>query len=351
MRISVDIGFGFIKGVNEKGEKVCFPSVVGRKTLNMLSGLVGVQDDYIVAIEGSKSDTTTYYVGDVAITNKFERNWNNDKSFDLNLLKVFCGTCISLLGGDEKDVDLSVGLPISFFNSHRQDLKDMLQGMKIKIKVNDGEFKTFTIKSVYVFIQGAGAYYATIFNTDGDVVNYDLANSSCAIIDIGYRTVDYLVMEKGKKGINVLDNLTGSLEDEGMNVAMQEIAQALFMECGGVVDLVEVEKALLWSNGKMEYGPSIIDLRKHQEEAYSHLAEKIKNKINIQWNKTAVSIPVIYLTGGGASELYKYMHKHFKQLKVQDNGQYANAIGYLSAQARFLKNATVQAEPQGKQEK
>jgi len=186
-------------------------------------------------------------------------------------------------------------------------------------------------------VQGAGAYYATIFDTNGEVVNYDLANSSCAIIDIGYRTVDYLVLEKGKKGINVLDNLTGSLEDEGMNVAIQSIAQALFDTCG-VVDLIEIEKALLWSNGKLEWGQNTIDLRQYQADAYMALAEKIKNKINIQWNKTAVTIPIIYLTGGGAIELEKYMHRYFKQLKLQDNGQYANAIGYLSAQARFLKN-------------
>ncbi len=336
MRIAVDIGFGFIKGVNEKGEKVCFPSVVGRKKHNVLSGLVGVQDDYLVTISNGKVENS-YFVGDVAITNKFERNWNNDKTFDLDLLKVFCGTCINLLNGEEKNIDLAVGLPISIFHSQKQALKDMLSGLKLTVKVNDGEYETFTIKSVYVFVQGAGAYYATIFDTNGEVVNYDLANSSCAIIDIGYRTVDYLVLEKGKKGINVLDNLTGSLEDEGMNVAIQSIAQALFDTCG-VVDLIEIEKALLWSNGKLEWGQNTIDLRQYQADAYMALAEKIKNKINIQWNKTAVTIPIIYLTGGGAIELEKYMHRYFKQLKLQDNGQYANAIGYLSAQARFLKN-------------
>ncbi|MFW6008559.1 MAG: hypothetical protein ACOCP8_04760, partial [archaeon] len=122
---------------------------------------------------------------------------------------------------------------------------------------------------------------------------------------------------------------------------MQYIAQSLLEDpnCSNVIDLIEIEKALLWSNGKMEFGESSIDLRKYQNEALNDLAEKIKNKINIIWGKTSITIPVIYLTGGGSISLYPYLNKYFKQIKIQENCQYANAIGYLSAQARFLKNS------------
>ena len=152
----------------------------------------------------------------------------------LDVLKTFCGTCINLLAEEEEEIDLAVGLPISIFDKQKEELKNALQGIELTISVNKEEFKTYKIKSVYVFIQGAGAYYSMIMDLNGEITNYDLANRSCGIIDIGYRTVDYLVMGKGKKGIHVLDDLTGSLEEEGMNYATKEIQQFLLSDsrCG-----------------------------------------------------------------------------------------------------------------------
>jgi plasmid segregation protein ParM len=346
MRAAVDIGFGFVKVLNEKEKKASFPCVLAKRSDSALKGIIGgVTDDYSVhyweeGAEGSKTNERRIYVGEAAMTNGGERRWDDKGKFNIDDLKVFITTAIGLVNPDNEDVDLCVGLPMSYYVEVKDSLEQALNGFKASVAIIGMKpIRQVNIKSIFVFPQGAGAYYAAICGIDGEIKDYELAGSSVGVIDIGYRTVDYLVMGKGRKGITMIDGLYGSLEEDGMNVAFQDIQKAL-MDDGTVkeeIGIIEVEKALLWFGGQLEYKTGDINITQYEEKAYAERAEQISSKIKLKWGSEGNRLRKVFITGGGGEALYPFLKGKFEQAELQDNASHANCEGYLGAQARKMK--------------
>ena len=50
MRIGVDLGFGFVKVLNDKGDKKCFPSIIAKRADSSLKKVIGgADDDYAIS--------------------------------------------------------------------------------------------------------------------------------------------------------------------------------------------------------------------------------------------------------------------------------------------------------------
>ncbi|MDR2940275.1 MAG: ParM/StbA family protein [Clostridiales bacterium] len=332
MIIGIDIGYGYVKAAGN-AKQVIFPTIIGdKKESTGLSDYFGSTDDYIVSIR-SEGEEKEYYVGDIAITNGFARKWNSDKTVDLEYLKVFCGTAFAglLEASDETEIEIGVGLPINFFKVYGEKLKKMLDGISIEIKINNGSYKLFNIKKVKIYVQGLGAYFSSIYDENGAVKNMDLLNKSCGFIEIGYRTVDYFIVLLGKKSMTVPEAYAQTLEKEGINYAFQDVGRSLLGEYKTSFDIIEIEKSILWRNGNLEIdGGDTININKYYESAIEKLAETIKDKINIIWQEHSNRLPIIYISGGGGDVLYKYLFKFYKQCRLQENAQFANALGYLA---------------------
>lgn len=344
MRIAVDIGFGFVKAMNELGSKIIFPTVIARQSENTLRGIVGgTGDDYsIIYWETSKTGETfnqkKLYVGDAGITNLANRRWEDKTEFNAEDLKVFISTAVGLLNTNNKKIDLVVGLPVSYYLKQKDELISILKDLKAKISYEGiTGIREIQFNDIFVFPQGAGAYYSAIFDKNGEIVNYNLANSSVGIIDVGFRTVDYLVMAKGRKSISIVDRLTGSLEEEGINRAFQQIESEISNEIGKSLGVMEIEKAILWFDSKLDYKRNQIDLKVYEERAYKDLAENISSQIKQKWGSDEDTLPIILITGGGGQVLYPILKTKFKQAELQANSSFANCEGYLGAQARKFK--------------
>ncbi|NFL43543.1 ParM/StbA family protein [Clostridium botulinum] len=346
MRIAVDIGFGFVKVMNEDGEKISFPSVIAKRSENSLRGIVGSSgDDYSVIYwevdtEGEKFNEKKCYVGDAAMTNGGTRKWEDKSEFNVEEMKTFISTAVALVNTKNEPVDICVGLPMSYYLQKRDELKEVLQSINAKICISGinrvGEIK---FNSVFCFPQGAGAYYGAIFDKDGKIKDYNLATSSVGVIDIGYRTVDYLVMGKGRKGISIIDGLSGSLEEDGMNKAFQNIQKTVseLSEIQHEIPLLDIEKAILWFGSKLDYRRNTINITEYEEEAYKDHAENISAKIKIKWGNEGDLLTTILITGGGATALYPTIQNKFEQAELQEDCSYANCEGYLGAQAKKIK--------------
>lgn len=351
MRIAVDIGFGFVKVMNENGTFENFPSVITRRTDSSLKGIVGgTGDDYSIIYwevnkdgrENERDNEKKCYVGDAALTNGGTRKWEDKGEFNVEELKILIATAVGLVNPNNEDIDLCVGLPMSYYLQKEDELISVLKSIDARVSYF-GKSTTSIIKfkTVFCFPQGAGAYYSAVFDRDGQIKNYDLATSSVGIIDIGYRTVDYLVMAKGRKGINMIDNLSGSLEEDGMNNVYVDIQNRLSLPEaeGGVgreIPLTEIEKALLWYGGKLDYRKQTINLLPFEEQAHKERAEEISSKLKIKWGVDGDMLSIIFITGGGGESLFDFLKEKFEQGELQDNSIYSNCEGYLGAQAMAI---------------
>lgn len=345
MRISVDIGFGFIKAMNEKGEKVSFPSVIAKRSDTTLKGIVGgASDDYSIIYwengEIGRENEKKCYVGDAGMTNGGTRKWEDKSEFNVEDMKVFIATAVGIINPSNEIVDLCVGLPMSYYMQKKNELVDVLESLFARISITGfNNIREIKFNSIFVFPQGAGAYYSAVFDHNGVVKDYNLATSSVGVIDIGYRTVDFLVMGKGRKGINIIDSLSGSLEEDGMNQAYQQVEKAVSEELGREIGLIEVEKAILWFGGKLDYRRETFNLSEYEEQAYKYQAEQIASKIKIKWGVEADLLSTILITGGGGQILYPILKAKFEQAELQGDAAFANCEGYLGAQARKLKSS------------
>ena len=333
MRISVDIGFGFVKVMNEEGKKVSFPSVIAKRSENSLRGIVGSSgDDYAMIYweideHGDKFNEKKCYVGDAAMTNGGTRKWEDKSEFNVEEMKVFISTAVTLVNPKNEPIDLCVGLPMSYYLQKQEELQEVLQGIKAKVSITGiGRIGEIKFNSVFCFPQGAGAYYSSIFD----------------INDIGYRTVDYLVMGKGRKGVAIVDGLSGSLEEDGMNKAFQNLQKTVseLPDVQHEIPLLDIEKAILWFGSKLDFRRNQIDISLYEKEAYREHAENIASKIKIKWGTDGETLTTIFITGGGAVALFDTMQTKFDQAELQEDSSYANCEGYLGAQARKMKMAS-----------
>jgi len=333
MRISVDIGFGFTKAVSEKEKTVSFPSVVAPRIASTTGGALGYgQDDYLVTIDGQD-----YYVGDAGMIAGGNRTWEDEVVQNQNL-KILVTTAIHVLLEeleDEAKVDLAVGLPMSFYVNQRKAIKDALMKMKADVTIG-GKKKHIEVGSVFVFPQSAGVYYHALHNIDGSIKNQNLFSRQVGVIDPGYRTVDILYMARGRKGLLPREDLSGS-EDLGMNEAHKIVRIRASQLIGGEADLLEVEKSLLWFNCEFDFKGKTYNIRDIRDQTYKEHAAKIVAWVKQRWGDEINNLHAIILGGGGGEALYPYMKDSLPTLMKVDKPEFANAFGYLAAQALAMR--------------
>lgn len=340
MRISDDVGFGVNKAINEKGEKISFPSVVIEKSRSKsaISFLGGQEEDYSITMweENKPDEVESIFVGDAALTEGAIRTWEEDASKNKNLIPIIVTSCAIL--GDGSDIDLVLGLPLDFYSREIVDeLKIKLKNINMTVKVSSIKgIKKVKIKSVTVFPQGVGAYYSIALDLSGYIKNPAFLETSSAILDIGYRTIDYLLMSRGKNGLRARDNLSGS-EDMGVKNIYEKVKNFAEEKAEKKVSISKVEQAILWNKGKLEMGKRDVDLSKYYEQVCMDHAKDIISFIKSKWQDELDFIKNIGISGGGSIILRKYLENSgLGNLIFLD--EYANAYGYLAFQALRERN-------------
>ncbi len=342
MRVAIDIGYGFVKAMNEKGVTTRFPSVVAIDRSTKMRNILKFQDeDYTVRIWDT-ADTAqykSYLVGDAAMVGGSGiRTWE-DKAVENTNLQTLIATAAALLCGDE-EIDLAVGLPLTYYRAQKDEVTELLRQMNVQVAIGEQQAKQVKIRSVYVFPQGAGAYYAACLTIDGEVRNPHLVNSPVGLIDIGYRTTDILVMAKGKKGLMPREDLSGGI-DLGMKHAYHMIQDDVEELVNKTVDFFAIEKAILWDKGKFLHKGLEISLKEYEFAAYEELAQQISAKVKMRWGDELDGLSAVIVAGGGGESLEPYLKLAFPSLIKIENAAFANVEGFLAAQGLSQRRAKV----------
>lgn len=281
MLLGIDIGYSATKLVGQYTE-LKFASIVGTgRERNYVSEKSG---DMELEYQGQR-----YFIGDLAK----RESWDATMAFDRNKVNHM-NTKLLLLAAlgqvSKSEVWLTTGLPISDYREQRRLLSRTLP-CDYRFKLNGMEHFV-TIKDALVFPQALGALFA--------VSDRIKCNKRTGIIDIGFKTTDFAVLEDG---LIYNDRLSRSI-DTGISTAYEMTAA--------------------------ERNIDFMDVEVGDEKALQAVAIKIQDSIKRVWRD--IHFDAVYLCGGGGIALKDY----FPDAILLPNAQFKNAEGfYIVAKNKF----------------
>ena len=328
MKLSIDIGNGYVKAINEEGKMLHFPTVIKE---NIDSNILKSKNDYEMQIDG-----INYYIGDLAIIKRATRRWENSKTFHQDT-KIYIALCSSLLSETTEseipenkiEIELCLGLPYSYYITlnRGKNIIDELSGIQLETEYH-GKKKSIHISKISVFPQGIGAYFSNLYDITGTPYSGAEEYLKSIFIDIGYRTVDVVSFEVLNNTFELIEENSFSLEEYGIFNAINNISKAVSKDFE--ITLNDVEYAIQHKNSIFENMYGEIDLSPISKKEYANLADKIVNSINLKLSSDINKYRHLFLTGGGAVKLYDFIKERYPNLILQKDYIFCNAKGYLA---------------------
>ncbi|MEN1969702.1 ParM/StbA family protein [Lentibacillus sp. N15] len=335
--VAVDLGYGFVKAIaSTSGKRVIFPSLVGKGYDLGVAGMFGDKKNDISNIFISY-DQEDYFVGTLAekesrtVSRIFEQ-----ERFEHLYTKILLNTAIQIVTEGKMDqVNVSTGLPLDFYQAQRKEFQQSILGLQPLVEWKSGELKGETLRinvnQALVFPQGASAVFSALINHEGKFTYPHLMNigNLIALIDIGFRTTDYIVVEMQEDSSFVPKvKLSGTIDEGAINL-YQDIKQFYKRETGGA-DLNEFHMSRILKNGFITYKGKRINFNDAIESSKKSIATNISDRLKVVWVDEADLFDAIFLAGGGGILFEQFIQPHFdNRLEIISESQFANTIGYL----------------------
>jgi plasmid segregation protein ParM len=344
--LGIDIGFGFTKAT-DGNETLIFKSLFGDATDLQFwvdFGEASLSNYFNVTIDGK-----SYFIGDLA------EQQSNVISFTLDqekliseFVKVLSLTVAGVFLKDDSAINVPInivsGLPIGYFKHNHQRFNEILTGHhKISYIQPDGSkvIKEIYINKVRMLPQPLGTILNLLMDDRGKIVNKELAKQKVGIVDIGFRTTDFTIMDR----LRYIDRSSRTM-DTGISKAFGVISNKLREKCGVSVELYRLYKAAEQGTIKMKgHG---INFAKIRDQVYAQLAGTIVNEIDRIWAGDW-DIDTIILTGGGCMELAKYIQPLISgnviPTDMNVDARLNNVQGYLKY-GKYIWGESFQEPPQ-----
>jgi plasmid segregation protein ParM len=328
--LGIDIGFGFTKATNGK-DTFIFKSIFGEDADIQFwadFGKDAATDHIHVTIDGK-----SYFIGDLAEQQSSVLHFTLDQEkLIADFVKILALTVAGLFldkgGPINVPVNLVSGLPIGFFKQNHKRFNDLLSGHhRITYHSHNGQetTKELYINKVRMLPQPLGSVLNLIMDDKGKIFNKDLANQKIGVVDIGFRTTDFTILDH----LRYIDRGSRTMET-GISKGFSVIANKLREKCGVNVELYRLYNAAEAGSIKMRgHGFNFAKIR---DQVYSQLAASIANDIDRLWADDW-DIDAIILTGGGCRELAEYLKPQITGniLPVDPNQdpRLNNVLGYI----------------------
>lgn len=315
--IGLDVGFGYTKAM-DGSRTIVYPSIISPAVeVAFRSGLENPADrlDHLsVALDG-----VSYFVGNLALRQgrfthaTLDRIRTQTKEFRLLFL-----TALALLAQSPNDeISVVTGLPVDDYDD-RKLIEESLTG-RFEITLGQRNIE-LTIRNLTVVPQPCGALMDLMFKDTRGKMNNQFSEARVGIIDIGFKTTDFVFVRKGE----FIQKLSGSLK-KGMSLAYQAAIPKFTARYPGNWDFRQVEAALrkgfVTSLGKrIEIDSDLLT------PELAGLAGEISAWIQSRWS--GESVDYLVLTGGGSLPLDPHFIKIFPQTIFPDDPQQANVRGF-----------------------
>ena len=302
--LGIDIGFGFTKATNGK-DTLIFKSLFGDATdlqFWMDFGEQSLTDFFHVTIDGK-----SYFIGDLAEQQSTVLNFTLDQEKLISeFVKILALTVAGVFLKKDSAINVPInivsGLPISYFKNHHLRFNEILTGHhKITYHQHDGNkvVKEIYINKIRMLPQPLGSVLNLLMDDKGKIVNLEMARQKVGVVDIGFRTTDFSIMDR----LRYVDRGSRTM-DTGISKAFSVIANKLREKCGVGVELYRLYKAA--ETGAIKMKGQGLNFSKIRDQVYAQLAGTIANDIDRLWAEDW-DIDTIILTGGGCMELATYL--------------------------------------------
>jgi plasmid segregation protein ParM len=328
--LGIDIGFGFTKATNGH-ETVIFKSIFGDASEIQFWADFGESSptDHIhVTIDGK-----SYFVGDLAEQQASVLNFTLDQERLISdYVRIFALTVAGLFYNKNNStinvpINVVSGLPIGYFKHNHERFNEILTGHhRVTYHSHNGNKSTreIYINKIRMLPQPLGSILNELMDNDGRIVNEELATKKVGVVDIGFRTTDFTILDH----LRYIDRGSRTI-DTGISKGFSVISSKLREKCGVSVELYRLYKAV--EEGTIKMRGHGFSFEKIRDQVYSQLAANIANELDRLWADDW-DIDTIILTGGGCRELGKYIQPliagNIKPIDSSSDPRLNNVQGY-----------------------
>lgn len=328
--LGIDIGFGFTKATNGK-DTIIFKSLIGDAAEIQYWADFGDNrsaDHINVTIDGK-----SFFIGDLAEQQSRTPKFTLDQEkLITDYVRVLALTAAGLLikNGNQVNVPVNVvsGLPIGFFKRNHERFQGILSGHhSVAYHPPNGQTvtKEIYINKVRMLPQPLGSLLNLLMDGQGKVMEKDLASRKIGVVDIGFRTTDFTIMDR----LRHIDRGSRTI-DSGMSKAFGLIAQKLQEKCGLSVELYRLYQAVEVGEIRMRGKPiNFVGIR---DQVFEQLAGSIAGEIDRLWAQDW-DVDLIVLTGGGSRELARHLKPlidgNVVPLEPHIDSRLNNVFGYV----------------------
>lgn len=321
MRVAVDVGYGFTKVCAANSGRAVFAS-----TLSQLIGtgeglrVVGSgHDGHVLNVLRAGGQPESWQVGSMSGSRSWQTDASQREGYDVLLFAALA------LAGADGNVEVSVGVPVTLFlqKDQRRALKARLTGLDAWVGVDGQDARRIRVAEVTVWPQAAGA----VVHAMGD--DSSLVEKPLGLIDIGFRTTDFIVMRKTGGALAPDESLAGSV-DLGIGMAYESVRARIEREYGVLVPQSEVERAEAEYGGRMWVRGIEVDAGGILREEVASISSRIAGEIRRAWGSTLDLLGTVLLAGGGAAAAYRSLTTLTPAIRLVRDPLWANVEGYLT---------------------
>jgi plasmid segregation protein ParM len=314
--ISVDIGYGYTKGIGPKGFRFSFPSVIGTaEDIRFATDLIHGEEELAVEFGDRR-----FFYGEQALLQSrvqsaiFDRSRVHDHTYKM----LFAASLVEVAESVPNSEHLKVvtGLPVDFF-SDRTEVVKSFEGV---YRVSTDRSMKFTVESVFVAPQPFGSLFRELLSEKGKIADDDMENGRVAVIDVGTYTTDFVVSDR----LRYVQRLSGSIRI-GWNEVVNQVQQALADMHRLELMPHEVDQAL--RAGKVRVRGEPVSLEPLIEPALVDIQTAIIARARDLWGEGA-DMDMILVSGGGGPHLYDAIHSVYPHARLLDDAFWANAEGF-----------------------
>jgi plasmid segregation protein ParM len=328
--LGIDVGFGFTKATNGK-DTFIFKSIFGEDADIQFWADFGddTPTDHIhVTIDGK-----SYFIGDLAEQQSSVLHFTLDQEkLITDYVKILslavAGMFLDKGGAINVPINLVSGLPIGFFKQNHERFNELLTGHhSVTFHSQNGQetTKELHINKVRMLPQPLGSVLNLLMDDNGKIVNKTLANQKIGVVDIGFRTTDFTILDR----LRYIDRGSRTMES-GIAKGFSVIANKLREKCGVSVELYRLYNAA--ETGSIKMRGNRVNFVKIRDEVYSQLAASIANDIDRLW-AADWDIDAIILTGGGCRDLAQYLRPQITgniiPVETNRDPRLNNVLGYI----------------------
>lgn len=315
MILSVDIGYGYTKGVGPDGLRFSFPSVIGTaEDISFATDLIRGEEEKAI-----KYRDWQFFYGEQAVLQSriqsaiFDRSRVHDYTYKMLFVAALVEMAKSV--PDAGRVNVVTGLPVDFFG----DRPDVIKSLEGVYRVTANRVIRFAVESVFVAPQPFGSLFREVLNEQGKIANSDVEKGRVGIIDVGTFTTDFVVSDE----LRYVQRLSGSISI-GWSKVINHVQQAL----GDMYRLElmphEVDQALQAQEVRVR--GELVSLEPLVEPAIAEIQAAIIARARDLWGE-GVRLDTILVSGGGGPHLYDAIHDVYPHARLLDNAFWANAEG------------------------